>query len=91
MRLPGSSGGKKEIAIQGILKIVFKSIRLSVHHNDDGSRSYLLKLKGIKLKFLVLSIPPSGQTEIVIFGNPKAISASDKTLAWYAAYVKRAS
>jgi hypothetical protein len=86
LRLPGSSGGKREIAIQGVLKIVFKSIEFVV---GDDPGSYLLKLKNIQLKFLVLSLPPSGQTEIIIFGDPKGSAESEtKTVAWYAAYAK---
>ncbi|HEU5103210.1 MAG TPA: hypothetical protein VFU22_29520 [Roseiflexaceae bacterium] len=86
LRLPGSSGGKREIAIQGVLKIVFKSIEFVV---GDEPGSYLLKLKNIQLKFLVLSLPPSGQTEIIIFGDPKGTAESEtKTVAWYAAYAK---
>jgi hypothetical protein len=86
LRLPGSSGGKREIAIQGVLKIVFKGIEF-VTGDDPGS--YLLKLKNIQLKFLVLSLPPSGQTEIIIFGDPMGTADSEtRTVAWYAAYAK---
>jgi hypothetical protein len=86
LRLPGSSGGKREIAIQGVLKIVFKSIEFVVGAEPG---TYLLKLKNIQLKFLVLSLPPSGQTEIIIFGDPTGTAASDtRTVAWYAAYAK---
>jgi hypothetical protein len=88
LRLPGSSGGKREIALQGVLKIVFKSIEFVVG-DADGAASYLLKLKNIQLKFMVLSIPPSGQTEIIIFGDPHASPDSEtKTVGWYAAYAK---
>ena len=86
LRLPGSSGGKREIAIQGVLKIVFKGIEFVVGENN-GQVSYLLKLKNIMIKFLVLSIPPSGQTEIIIFGDPQG-TAENNTVGWYAAYAK---
>lgn len=86
LRLPGSSGGKREIAIQGVLKIVFKSIEFVV---GEEPGSYLLKLKNIQLKFLVLSLPPSGQTEIIIFGDPQSTAEQEnRTVAWYAAYAK---
>jgi len=55
--------------------------------DDSGVASYLLKLKNIKLKFFVLSLPPSGQSEIIIFGNPSG-TPDDKTVGWYAAYAK---
>jgi hypothetical protein len=86
LRLPGSSGGKREIAIQGVLKIVFKGIEFVVGDNN-GQVSYLLKLKNIMIKFLVLSIPPSGQTEIIIFGDPQS-TAENNSVGWYAAYAK---
>ena len=86
LRLPGSSGGKREIAIQGVLKIVFKGIEFVVGEHN-GQVSYLLKLKNIMIKFLVLSIPPSGQTEIIIFGDPQG-TAENNTVGWYAAYAK---
>jgi hypothetical protein len=47
----------------------------------------VLKLKNIMLKFLVLSIPPNGRTEIILFGDP-AGTAENNQLGWYAAYVK---
>jgi hypothetical protein len=87
LRLPGSTGGKKEISIQGVIKIVFKRIELIVSTDADDDRSYALKLKNILLKFLYLSFPPNAQTEIIIFGNPKP-KYGEKTLAWYAAYAR---
>jgi hypothetical protein len=86
LRLPGSSGGKREIAIQGVLKIVFKGIEFVIG-DRDGHADYLLKLKNITLKFLVLSIPPNGQTEIIIFGDPRG-QGENNTVGWYAAYAK---
>ena len=91
LRLPGSSGGKKEISIQGVIKIVFNSIQFAVStgESDTGSSySYVLKLKKIMLKFLILSLPPKGQTELIIFGDPQG-SLEDRTIGWYAAYAKQ--
>jgi len=88
LRLPGSSGGKKEIPIQGILKIAFKSIEFQAQGEEDIS--YLLKLKNIVLKFMTLEMPPNAQTEIIIFGDPQG-QDTEKTLAWYAAYAKELS
>jgi hypothetical protein len=86
LRLPGSTGGKREISLQGVIKLVFKSIDFVVGRNE-GRVSYVLKLKNIMLKFLVLSIPPNGRTEIILFGDP-AGTAENNQLGWYAAYVK---
>ena len=100
LKLPGSTGGKKEISIQGVLKIVFKSIEMVVYPLDptvelyklpdevEREVGYLLKLKNIVLKFFVLSLPPSGQSEIILFGDPREVDQKDKLVGWYAAYSK---
>ena len=97
LKLPGSTGGKKEITIQGLLKIAFKSIRFETYKDPTPKApdniGYLLKLKNIVIKFMVLSFPPSGQTEIVLFGDPRPATEvplrKDKLLGWYASYVKK--
>ena len=101
LKLPGSTGGKKEITIQGLLKIAFKSIQFVIYPLDAAEDAtlltdqterevgYLLKLKNIVLKFFVLSFPPSGQTEIIIFGDPREVDRKDKLVGWYAAYAKK--
>ena len=101
LKLPGSSGGKKEIVVQGLLKISFKSIEFVVYpldptqdfstlpNNEERKVGYLLKIKNIILKFLVLSFPPSGQTEFILFGDPRDVEREDKLLGWYAAYAKK--
>lgn len=93
LRLFGSSSNKKEFSIQGVLKIVFKSIEFVVIPPDpEDNVGYLLKLKNITLKLLVLSLPPKGQTEIIIFGDPKSTAESNaKTVGWYAAYAREAA
>jgi len=40
------------------------------------------------LKFLILSLPPKGQTELTIFGDPQG-SLEDRTIGWYGAYAKQ--
>lgn len=103
LKLPGSSGGKKEIVIQNIVKIVFKRIELVVYplskdiaegvidfeENKERAVGYLLKLKNIVLKFFLVSFPPSGQTEIILFGDPREVDREDKLLGWYASYSKK--
>lgn len=82
LKLPGSSGGKSEFTIQGVLKITFESAVL--YKNDHNA--YQLKLRNIMLKCLMLSFPPNAQTEIIVFGDPDAGASDTKTLGWYAAY-----
>lgn len=87
LRLPGSTGGKKEISLMGVLKLVFKRIEFTADEDGGGSMNYILKLKNVMLKFMVLSLPPNGQTEIIIFGDPQG-TQENNTLGWYAAYAK---
>jgi len=97
LKLPGSTGGKKEITVQGLLKIAFKSIRFESYKDPKpgipDNTGYLLKLKNIVIKFMVVSFPPSGQTEIILFGDPRSKEEvplrKDKLLGWYASYVKK--
>ncbi len=101
LKLPGSSGGKREITIQGLLKIAFKSIQFVVYPLNSNESftdlpadverevGYLLKIKNVTLKFFVLSFPPSGQTEFILFGDPRdEVDREDKLLGWYAAYAR---
>ncbi|HZM85120.1 MAG TPA: hypothetical protein VFF31_01065 [Blastocatellia bacterium] len=81
LSLPGVKGGERAITLQGVVKLTFGDISFLV--NDSN---YILQLRNIALSILSISIPPSGQTNIVLFGDP---TGSDReTLGWYAAYVK---
>lgn len=87
LRLPGIGGDVLGFPLQSVLKLSFKSVELIVDRSNPVRVAYLLKIKKIALKFFVLSFPPSGQTEIVIFGNPDATDSND-AIGWYAAYAK---
>ena len=87
LKLPGSTGGKREIPLQGVVKLAFKNIQFRADADDAGNVHYLLKLKNIQLKLLVLSFPPSGQADIVLFGNPEG-TLEDRSMGWYAAYAR---
>lgn len=105
LRFPGSSGTDRSITIVGILKLVFKSIRFVVYplttewddngkkllpENEERKVGYLLNLKNIRLEFFVLSFPPTGRTEITLFGDPtQGIEREQRLVGWYAAYVKK--
>jgi hypothetical protein len=81
LSIPGVKGGERAITLQGVIKLNFGDVSFLV--NDS---SYILQLRNIALSILSISIPPSGQTNIVLFGDP---SGTDReTLGWYAAYVK---
>lgn len=86
MQLPGLSGDVLGFPLQSVIKLSFKTAQL-LFDPGDASRdaTYLLKLKAIVLKLLVLSLPPNGQTELLIFGNGQG---RDFPIGWYAAYAK---
>jgi hypothetical protein len=85
LKLPGSSGAKRQITIEGIFAIAFKSLEIVV---VPETSSYVLVIYGIGFKFLALTFPPSGQVNFVLFGDPTATAAADTSLGWYAAYSK---
>ena len=87
LRLPGIGGDVLGFPLQSVLKLSFKNVELLVDQTNPAGAAYLLKIKKVALKFFVLSFPPNGQTEIVIFGNPDATD-SNNAVGWYAAYAK---
>ncbi|HEY7543813.1 MAG TPA: hypothetical protein VID27_02975, partial [Blastocatellia bacterium] len=86
LSLPGSNGGKREISIEGVLKITFKTIEIIVDTSNENI-AYILILYSIALGFLSISFPPTGQFNIVLFGNPDP-QGDNTSLGWYAAYAK---
>jgi hypothetical protein len=80
LRLPGVNGGKREISLEGIIKLTFGDVRFVVN-----PPSYILQLRKLALNMLSVSFPP-GQTDIILFGNPD--EQDNTTLGWYAAYRK---
>ncbi|MCB0531455.1 MAG: hypothetical protein KDD14_04595 [Saprospiraceae bacterium] len=97
LKLPGSASDKKEIILQGLLKLTFGSIRFVVFDKEPAAAEtaerrvgYMLNLRNIKLNFFLLSFPPIGQTEMTLFGDTREDTARvDRLLGWYAAYVKK--
>lgn len=97
LKLPGSASDKKEIVLQGLLKLTFGSIRFVVFDKEPPAAEteerrvgYMLNLRNIKLNFFLLRFPPIGQTEMTLFGDTREDTARvDRLLGWYAAYVKK--
>lgn len=83
LTLPGMTGGKREITLQGPLKLAIGSFEFTVSRDTE----YMLRFNNLVLKLFVLRFPPSGQTVAYLFGNPNRTS-TDKALGWYAAYAK---
>lgn len=79
--LPSVKGGDLSIALEEIIKLTFGDIKLLSEGN-----SYILEIQNIALKLLSLKFPQSGQTSLLIFGNPKT-SGSD-AIGWYGGYAK---
>ncbi len=86
LSLPGSNGGKREISIEGVLKLTFKTIEIIVDTSGENI-AYILILYQIALSFLSKTFPPTGQVNIVLFGNPDP-QGDNTSLGWYAAYAK---
>ncbi|HEX9002909.1 MAG TPA: hypothetical protein VGB07_23575 [Blastocatellia bacterium] len=86
LKLPGSNGSKREITIEGIFNITFKTLEILVQENNQ----YILVLYNIGFKFLAFTFPPSGQVNFVLFGDPNGAADGNTSLGWYAAYAKDA-
>jgi hypothetical protein len=84
LKMPGSVGTKRQISIEGIFNINFKTLEIIA---VPASNTYILVLYGIAFSFLSFNFPPSGQVNFVLFGNPNP-TPGDTTLGWYAAYAK---
>ncbi len=93
VKLPGASGGQREITIQGLLKVVFQAVQFVVYPTDgepgpQRQVGYLLNLKNIRIQFLNVPFPPTGRTEVTLFGSPGGQPEQERLLGWYAAFVK---
>lgn len=87
LRLPGSSGAKRSIPIEGLFDISFKSLQIVCPEPD----TFVLVLYGIGFSFFSFTFPPSGQVNFALFGDPSAQGKGDTSLGWYAAYAKAGS
>lgn len=81
LKLPGSTG-RNELSLMGVLKLSIYSTQLLC---ADGA--FLLKLTGVTLKLMGKSLPPAGDFQFFVFGDP-APQAKSTSLGWYAAYRK---
>lgn len=90
LKMPGSKSSSTEIPIEGILKLVFKSIEMTATETPANpstgaaaTMNYVLKWRSISLSLLGYHFPP-GQIDMYVFGNPG--NDSRTALGWYAAY-----
>jgi hypothetical protein len=85
LRLPGTGGsGGKLLSLESVLKLKIGDLQFV--RAADGT--YVLELERIALSVLVLTFPPSGQVDALLFADPTG--KDHTTLGWYAAYVKDA-
>jgi len=82
LKLPGSTGARNELTVEGVLKITMFAVRLTW----DGT-AFLLKFNGIALSLFGKSLPPGGSFDIFVFGDPDP-AAGANSLGWYGAYKK---
>jgi hypothetical protein len=85
LKLPGSSGSKRQITIEGIFNITFKTLEIIALQE---SSTFILVLYGIGFKFLSFTFPPTGQVNFVLFGDPNSSTSGGTSVGWYAAYAK---
>jgi hypothetical protein len=85
LKLPGSTGSRAAISLQGVVQLTFRSIEFFVNVSPQGV-DYLLKFRGIALKVFTLSFPP-GEVVLYVFGDPSG--GSSGSIGWYAAYSKK--
>jgi hypothetical protein len=86
LNLPGLGAGKKGISLQNVLRLSVADIQLTTEVNDQSEVvGYLLKLRDIGLTFLGKKLPPSGVTDVALFGSQSA-TEGNSSLSWYAVY-----
>jgi hypothetical protein len=82
LKLPGTGGtGGKLLSLESVLKLKIGDLQLV---RADGT--YVLELDRIALGVLVLTLPPTGQVNALLFADPTG--KDHTTLGWYATYVK---
>jgi hypothetical protein len=84
LNLPGLGPGNNGISLQSVLRLNAAEIRLD-RDIDQGVVNYVLSLRDISLSFLGAKLPPSGVTDIALFGSDSQ-DEGRSSLSWYAAY-----
>jgi hypothetical protein len=82
LKLPGTGGsGGKLLSLESVLKLKIGGLQFV---RADGT--YVLELERIALSVLMLTFPPGGQVDALLFADPTG--KDHTTLGWYAAYAK---
>jgi hypothetical protein len=88
LKVPGLNDLGIQWPLQGVLSFGFRSFemqRYTLPDTNPAEYGYLMRLHRLALSFLGFSVPP-GNTDVVLFGNPK--EGAKGPLGWYAAYAK---
>lgn len=81
LKLPGSGGSQTTFSLESVLKLKIRRVAFVV-----ANGTYVLNLNNIALSVLGLTLPPGGQTNFLLFGDPSG--KDNTTLGWYAGYAK---
>jgi hypothetical protein len=92
-QLPGAGKSEGIISLQSVLKLAVGGIRLYANKqttaNGDERIAYLLKLNKIVMDVFGKKLPPNGNTEFFLFGDPGTNGGPvSGSLGWYASYQK---
>ena len=82
----GGNGGK--FSIQGVLKFQIGSIFFFNTPTEEGNPQYSMAFSQVGVSLLGKKLPPSGDTVLYLFGNPKGndVISENGNLAWFGAY-----
>lgn len=83
IRLPGS-GGSSTLSLQSVLQLKIDTFRFSITE-QNGQISYNLILNNIALSLLGLKLPPVGNANLMLLGDPK----QPGSMGWYGAYINK--
>lgn len=85
VQLPGTSNDASLLSLQGVLKVAVGNLFMQYYATENY---YALRMNDISLKILgIAKLPPNGNINFFVFGNPGGGGNSDN-LGWYAAYNK---
>ena len=88
LKLPGVNTNSKMLSLQGVMKLDIAEIKLlkgAAEH--QGEQPYLMLMNDIALKFFGIKLPPGGNIDFYLFGDPH-VDAKPGSLGWYASYLE---
>lgn len=85
IRLPGT-GGAKGFSFENVLQLSIDAFILAMDTTTTpGTTVYSLWLRSIGLSLLGIKFPPSGSTNLILYGNPDAPGQ----IGWYGQYTQK--